>query len=283
MRKTFLMCRPDFYDVEYVINPHMEGNIHNVDKVLAVQQWENFHQQLSKVANVELIDPVPHRPDMVFTANAGLIVDNLAWTSSFSKYERRGEERFWQAWFIARGYDTVHIPHDKRSEFFFEGAGDCLCDTNGDYWLGYGPRTSQGAAERIVKVFGSKPFYLLNLVDPRFYHLDTCFCPLDKGHILCFSPAFSTGSFWHFASKHGRSSGVATEDPLPDMIIDVDEEDAMAFACNAVCVGDTIFMPTCSDDLINRLQKLGYNVIQVDMSEFIKAGGATKCLTFAIP
>lgn len=275
MKKTFLMCQPTFYGVEYVINPHMEGNVGNVDHKLAVEQWKNLHSVLSSIANVELIEQAPGLPDMVFTANAGLIFHDLnyVWLSRFAAPQRRGEERLFAGWFMAYGLDPIRQPPANAE--FFEGAGDGLVDHNGEYWLGYGIRSSQKAVETIVDFFSNRKFHLLHLKDPRFYHLDTCFAPLSKGHYMWYPEAFELASYWYVDSEEG---GIVSS----DMLIDVDSNDANKFACNCVCVDENIIIPTCSDKLVGQLKDLEYEVITVDLSEFIKAGGAAKCLTLEV-
>lgn len=281
---TFLMCEPHFYDVEYVINPWMEGNIHTVDKGLAKRQWKNLYDTISQHAKIELIDPAPGLPDMVFTANAGLpIIDlNYIWLSKFANSERVGESRLFHGWFIAEGFDVLNDP--RKGAPYFEGAGDALIDCHGEYWLAYGQRTSEKAVHSIANFFDNRTFHRLGLTDPHFYHLDTCFCPLSKGHCLLYN-AFDTPSYWLIAMMHGKNSGLAVEpDEIvrPNTVIEVSEEDAKRFACNSVCIGDTVIMPECSKDLIGSVQAAGYNVQIVDLSEFIKAGGAAKCLTLQI-
>lgn len=280
------MCEPKFFDVGYVINPHMEGNIGNVDRALALKQWNNLRSIISNLANVEVIDQAPGLPDMVFTANAGLVFKDLGyvWLSRFAVSQRRGEQRQFAGWFISQGLDIIETP--PVAEMFFEGAGDGLIDLNGEYWLGYGIRSTRSAVETITKFFHNRKFHSLELKDPHFYHLDTCFAPLSKGHFLWYPRAFATPSYWYVACRNGRNTGVIFEDnpiaPLPDMLVDVDESDAMAFACNAVNIDDTVILPMCSSHLVGRLEELGYEVITIDLSEFIKAGGAAKCLTLQV-
>jgi N-dimethylarginine dimethylaminohydrolase len=282
VRKTFLMCEPKFFGVEYVINPHMEGNVGNVDRTLALKQWHNLHSIISSLADVQVIDQAPHLPDMVFTANAGLVFCDLqyVWLSRFAVPERRGEERLFTGWFIAEGLDIIDQPPAQMN--FFEGAGDGLVDANGEYWLGHGMRSSQKAIETISKFFHNRKFHHLELKDPRFYHLDTCFAPLSKGHYLWYPQAFTTPSYWYVAMRNGRSSGVAQQTDIVDMLIDVDESDAMTFACNVVNIDNVVIIPECSPSLVDKLTELGYEVISVDLSEFIKAGGAAKCLTLQL-
>lgn len=284
MKKTFLMCEPTFYGVNYVINPHMEGNVGKVNRGLAQTQWKNLHSIVSSLANVNLIEQSPSLPDMVFTANAGLIFRDLGyvWLSRFAKPERRGEERLFAGWFIANDLDIIGQPPAQVD--FFEGAGDALVDHNGEYWVGYGMRSSLRAIEALTKFFDKKKFHPLSLKDPRFYHLDTCFAPLSKGHTMWYPDAFTTASYWSVAVRNGRNTGVYVEGdvPLPDMLIDVDESDAMRFACNVLCIDDVVIVPTCSQQLQDTIKQLGYDVVTVDLSEFIKAGGAAKCLTLQV-
>jgi len=156
--------------------------------------------------------------------------------------------------------------------------------TDGDRWfVRPNDLRNEGGRDRREGRTHLKGLYRAGALD---YHLDTCFAPLSKGHYLWYPRAFSTSSYWSVAMQNGRSSGVYDEeDPAPyvaDMLIDVDETDAEAFACNVVCIDDTVIVPQCSDKVLKALEQRGYNPVVVDMSEFIKAGGAAKCLTLQI-
>lgn len=260
--KTFLMCPPDFFNVSYEINPHMVGNINTVDVNLAKEQWEKLRLEISKIANVELLTPVDGLPDMVFVANAAVVnpYSLKALVSTFSHPQRQGETEHFARWFRDDGWDTT------VSAEVFEGAGDCLYDKYDNYWFGYGQRSSLEAKQQIDNLMTPTDLTELKLIDPRWYHLDTCFCPLDTGYYLGARSAFSEES-WEYMSYL-----------VEDRLIEVEDEDAMAFACNAVSIGKTIIMPNCSDKLINILTNAGHNVITLDMSEFLKSGGACKCL-----
>ena len=251
------MCEPIFYGVEYVINPHMEGNIGKVNKHLAYKQWSELYGILSNLANVELIEQTSDVPDMVFTANAGLtfLGSNYVWLSHFTKSERQSEESLFAQWFKKSGFDVIN--QKSANVGFFEGAGDGLVDSEGRYWLGYGFRSSRESLVSIASFFNTHEFNFLQLKDPRFYHLDTCFCPLSRGHTIWYPEAFTTASYWSVAMRNGRGSGVLPEpqdvvesyEEEPDLLIDVELDDALRFACNAVCVDDTVIVPECSDQL----------------------------------
>lgn len=265
MRKTFLMCPPVFFDVQYVINPWMTNNISNVDKQLASKQWSSLYNTIKQFADVELINSDPSTPDMVFTANAGMFVgDRTIVISKFLSNERRAEEAVFKRWFRQKGYQVDSVP--SRVDFF-EGAGDGLVDAEGVFWLGYGKRSTYSAIKRIARM-NLLEHYTLELVDDRFYHLDTCFCPLTSGEYLIFPEAFKTLD--HIHPRHS------------DKFIVVSEDDALKFACNAVCIDDHVILPKCSTELQTKLQTLGYIVHTLDLSEFIKAGGAAKCLTLEL-
>lgn len=286
--KTFLMCSPEgVYDCLYNINPWMTGNIHNIDKDRAIHQWETLRGVLSEVAQVEtryLTEKLPV-PDIVFTANAGLPFkrgkENAMILSSFAYAERRSEIPLQEKWFRDMKYSVYHLGD------FFEGAGDALVDTENRLWVGVGKRSRSEVVSELRELTKGyfKEVLEMRLVDSKFYHLDTCFCPLSKGHILWYPGAFDTSSYWKAASLVGhRSSGVYVHDTAfrPDMLIDVTEEDANNFACNAINVDEVIIANKLSDPLRERLNDLGYITIETDMSEFMKAGGAAKCLVLEL-
>ena len=275
-----LMCPPDFYDVQYSINPWMDENISQVDKSKAKLQWGKLHETVSQFVNVDLITPIDGLPDMVFTANAAAIIDGVAHISNFKYSERSGEERYFKEYFENSGYDI------SLCDYSFEGAGDCLSDSNLLY-CGYGKRSDMRAYNTIlgaVSTYTSGIWYVvgtckqmipMELVDNDFYHLDTCFCPIDDKTIMWYPQAFSIES-------RRMISGLGKK------LIEVNEEEAKMFSCNAVVIPATVdrkiqmIMPITSGRLIDILQSHDINVWQLDMSEFIKSGGACKCLTIVV-
>ena len=262
-----LMCPPDHYDVDYVINPWMEGNIHKSSRDRAVEQWQKLHQVLKDVAVVDLVAPAKGWPDMVFTANAGLVLGTNVVLSRFFHKERQGEEPYFKAWFEENGFTVYELPKDLP----FEGAGDALFDREGRWlWAGYGFRSELDSHPYIAKWLDTE-VVSLRLIDERFYHLDTCFCPLTGGYLLYYPPAFDSYS----------NRVIEMRIPEEKRII-VEEPDAVCFACNAVNVGSTIVMNQISDGLKNKLTKAGFNVTETPLSEFLKAGGAAKCLTLRV-
>ncbi|MCC5896608.1 MAG: TIGR00300 family protein [Phormidium sp. BM_Day4_Bin.17] len=259
-----LMCPPHHYDVDYVINPWMEGNIHRSSRDRAETQWEQLHKILKDHAIVDLVDPQKGVPDMVFTANAGLVLGDNVVLSRFYHPERQGEEPHFKKWFEDNGFTVYELPKDLP----FEGAGDALLDREGRWlWAGYGFRSELDSHPYLAKWLDIEVISL-QLVDSRFYHLDTCFCPLSNGYLLYYPPAFD------FYSNRLIEMRVP-----PEKRIIVNDDDAGNFACNAVNVGNVVVMNQVSDDLSRRLTEVGFQVIQTPLSEFLKAGGAAKCLT----
>jgi N-dimethylarginine dimethylaminohydrolase len=268
--KHFLMCEPKFFDVCYVINPWMEGNQGKVNKALAKQQWQNLHDIVARLASVSLIEPVAGLPDMVFTANAGLVRNKEAIVSSFLHAERQPEAKHFEQFFSSQGYRVHHLQQDT----IFEGAGDALFDTQGRLWVGSGIRSDAHALDEIRAVFDVEGCGVeavgLELVDPRWYHLDTAFCPLPQGQAIAYATAFSTKSVAALNAAFGKD------------ILWLSDEEAKNFACNAVAIDQSIIMHKASAELRTALAQRGFEVIEVNVSEFLKSGGACKCLTLEI-
>lgn len=264
--KKFLMCKPTHFEVSYVINPWMAGNQGRVDRRRAAQQWESLHTVLSSRATISLIEPVAGLPDMVFTANGGFVCRNReVIVSSFFHPERQGESQYFARFFEDAGYRFEHLPGGIK----FEGAGDALYDSAGRIWMGYGHRSEARAINEVAAITRTET-HGLTLIDPKWYHLDTAFCPLSNGYVLAYEKAFSPES----ATEIRRNFGEA--------IIWVSDEDAHDFACNAVNVGSDVILHRASSQLKAALTGKGFSVIEVDVSEFMKAGGACKCLTLEI-
>jgi len=260
----FMMCAPDHYDVDYVINPWMEGNIHKSSRDRAVEQWQKLYGILVDNATVDLIQPQKGVPDLVFTANAGLVLEKTAILSRFFHKERQGEEPYFQQWFEENGF-TVHVlPKDLP----FEGAGDALLDREGRWlWAGYGFRSELDSHSYLAKWLDIEVLSL-RLMDERFYHLDTCFCPLADGYLLYYPPAFDSYSNRRIEMHVPSEKRIA-----------VTELDAVNFACNAVNIDKLIVMNKASDALKAQLGDAGFHIIETPLTEFLKAGGAAKCLT----
>jgi N-dimethylarginine dimethylaminohydrolase len=266
-RTTFLMCPPTLYDVDYVINPWMAGNVHASSRTRAEQQWKQLHAALTKIADVLLVEPEPGSPDMVFTANAGLEYNGSVALSSFFHPERQGEEPHFRRWFEQWGYAILDLPRGTP----FEGEGDALFSSDmSRLWIGEGPRTAS-ASHHVLRSAWPIEIVPLTLVDPRFYHLDTCFAPLSDGSAMYFPEAFDAPSLRRIEAFYA-----------PAQRIHVAEADAVCFACNAVNIGRTVVLNRVSRALSRQIEKRGFHVVEVDLSEFLKAGGAAKCLVMTL-
>lgn len=266
-RIRFLMCPPDHYDVDYVINPWMEGNIHKSSRDRAVEQWQGLHQILKQHAVVDLVPPEKGWPDLVFTANAGLVLGDNVVLSRFLHKERQGEEPFFKQWFEANGYTVNELPKDLP----FEGAGDALLDREGLWlWAGYGFRSELDSHPYLAKWLDIEVLSL-RLIDERFYHLDTCFCPLANGYLLYYPGAFDS-----------YSNRLIEMRVAPEKRIAIEEADAVNFACNTVNVESIVIMNKASEALKTRLADAGFQVLETPLTEFLKAGGAAKCLTLRV-
>jgi N-dimethylarginine dimethylaminohydrolase len=266
-QNSYLMCPPEFFDVAYIINPWMKGNIRAIDNALAKKQWRDLYDIVCDHATVRIVLPQPGSPDMVFTANAGLVLGKKFITSRFRYPERQYEEPYFADWFMDRGFDVKLMPR----EMYFEGAGDALFDRAAKrLWMAYGHRSLEEAAGEISAYLKCK-VETLELVDDRFYHLDTCFCPLEGGYVLYYPQAFDAASQAKIAKLVPEKKRIA-----------ILEEDALAFACNAVNIGKTVIVNKASENFVSRLSAAGYTVIQTPLTEFMKAGGSAKCLTLRL-
>lgn len=263
----YLMCEPIYYDVSYVINPWMEKNLHRASAEASLLQWGQLRELIGKQAKVELIAPRPGHPDLIFTANAGLVLEDKFVLSRFQYEERQGEEKYFQEWFEEQRYKVYKLP----PELPFEGAGDALLDQGQDLcWAGYGFRSSIESHPYLQKWLEIE-IVSLRLIDKNFYHLDTCFCPLEDGYLLYYPEAFDE-----------KSRRLIARRVPEEKLLAVTDEDALNFACNAVNLKNTVILNKATPKLIKRLADVGLQVVQTDLSEFIKAGGAAKCLTLRL-
>ena len=263
----FLLCPPSYFGVQYVINPWMEGQLHHTDGALAQTQWAQLREKLARSAEILLIPPVDGLPDLVFTANAALIHRDQAVLSSFRCAERQGEEAFFREWLREQGFQVTTMP----SGVHFEGAGDALLDRERPLlWAGHGFRSDFAAAAILHEATGLE-VQPLRLRDPRFYHLDTCFCPLEHGYLLYYADAFDPES----------QAAIETRVPA-EKRFSVPETDAVQFACNAISVDGRVILNNAGPATLGWLQDSGFSVETNNLSEFMKSGGAAKCLSLRL-
>ncbi len=263
MTKHVLMCEPVHYRIAYEINPWMRRS-NAVDARRAAAQWRGLYDALLALGiRIELVEQGPDVPDMTFTANAGIVIGRRFLPANFRFPERQPEAARFVRWFEERGYvvERIHEPH------YWEGEGDVLC-ADGTIFAGYRFRTEERALDHLDKLLGTQ-VVRLELVDPRFYHLDTCFCPLGGGRALYYPPAF-----------HEEARATLRE-RFTDLIA-VDDHDALRFACNALPVGDAVVLNDGCDATVGALERRGFRCVATPTDEFMKAGGSVKCLVLTL-
>ena len=272
----FMMTSADRYDVAYQINPWMQPDVWSADpasnRIAAVSGSTALRIALEDSgASVHMIAGVEGLPDLVFPANAGIVLDGKALVARFRHAERQGEEpHFLDAFKALKA--SGHLTDVVQIEGCFqEGAGDCIWDLSRSlFWVGTGPRSTSASVGIIESHFGQQVVHL-PLATEQFYHLDTCFCPLSGGEILYYPPALT-------AQARGRLHDLVP----PELLIEATAEDAAAFCVNAVCLGRTIIMAKPSLALRARLNERGYQVLGIDLDPFILSGGGAFCMTLRL-
>ena len=256
--RRYLMCPPTYFTVDYAINAWMDPSV-VVDVDLAMAQWESLRRTFESLGHqVEVLEPVPGLPDMVFAANGSLVVDGRALIAKFAHPERREEARHHRAWLADHGIAV------SRARATHEGEGDFL--VVGDTVLaGHGFRTSPRAHDEVAHVLGA-PVVSLELVDPRFYHLDTALAVLDDETVAYYPPAFSA------------ESRAALEELFPDAVL-AESADAFVLGLNAVSDGRHVVVADGATRLQEQLRERGFVPVPVDLSELLKGGGGVKCCT----
>ena len=259
--RRYAMTAPTFFTVEYAINPWMDTTT-PVDTALAVRQWENLLATYRRLGHtVELVEPVAGLPDMVYAANGGLIVDGKAVVARFAYPQRAGEAVAYAEWMDARDFETTH------THYVNEGQGDLLV-VGSTILAGYGFRTDLQAHAEVAQITG-KPVVSLELVDPRFYHLDTALAVLDDTTIAYYPPAFSDEARARLQVLYPDAIEVATAD-------------AYVLGLNAVSDGRHVVLPAAATGFARQLVDAGFEPVCVDLSELLKGGGSVKCCTLEV-
>jgi N-dimethylarginine dimethylaminohydrolase len=276
-RPLFLMTDPACFDVCYQINPWMRPDAWRDDPAACLAAANAASAELRRAlqalgARVETIGAVQGLPDLVFPANAAVVLDGRALLARFRYPERQGEEAIFREVFCrlkTRGLIEAIV--DLPEGVFQEGAGDCIWDADRRlFWAGHGPRSSRASIAVLEKTFGQE-VVALELASDRYYHLDTCFCPLAGGHVLYYPAAFTPASL---AAIRAR---------VPDGLrIEASDEEAEAFCVNAVNLDARIVMAKAPASLKAKLQARGYDIAEVDLAPFILSGGAAYCMTLRL-
>jgi N-dimethylarginine dimethylaminohydrolase len=263
-KKKILMCPPDYFEIEYSINPWMNPVI-KVDKAEAFKQYNALKDEFQK-AGGEIVELQPSRnlPDMIYTSNAGYAEEDVFIKANFKAHQRQHESAKAEKYFKENKYQIFEVPEN----IIFEGEGD-LIRSKSKYFLGWGQRSDLIAKDYIEDIIG-KEVLALELVDPYFYHLDTCFGPLNDNIVVLNENAFSEESLIKIYEKFRT-------------VIATNEQDNSVLGSNLVVIGNNVILGKgISDDLRSEIRKHKFNVIEIDMSEFLKGGGSVKCLALEI-
>ncbi len=264
MKKKILICPPTYFDIEYEINPWMHIE-RKVDKIKAAEAYQELRQIYASLPSVELyeISQEANLPDMVYMADAGHVHENKFIAANFRYPERRPESAVVAAWMKQKfGYETVHLPEN----IFFEGHGD-LIPTDSAYFLGWGKRTMFEAIPYLEGML-DKPIIDIELVDPYYYHLDTCFAPLNKDVVVINDTSFTAIGLEKI--KHHFKT-----------VISASVADHQLFGCNLVVVDNNLIVAKgISKELQTNFEKYGFVVHFVDTIEYRKGGGSVKCMSF---
>ena len=257
----FLMCPPTHFAVTYAINPWMDPR-RPVDRDRAIRQWTGLRAAYEALGHtVEVVAPEPGLPDMVYAANSAFVLDGIALLARFQHPQRRGEEPAYARWFAAHGFTVIQPDHVHEGEGDLVLAGDTIL-------AGSGFRTDPAAHREVARIF-DREVVGLELVDPRFYHLDTALFALGPDQVAYFPGAFSPASRRVLRARY------------PDAVV-ADEADARAFGLNAICDGRHVFLPAPAEGMAKRLDDAGWVPLPIDLSELLRGGGSVKCCTLEL-
>jgi N-dimethylarginine dimethylaminohydrolase len=260
--RTYLMCPPEHFAVEYTINPWMNPD-KPVDVALAIRQWRGLADAYTSLGHtVHTITPEPGLPDMVFAANGATVIDGKVLGAEFKYPQRQPEAAAYLNWFRSRGYSQIResgVPNEGEGDIVFAGRA---------ILAGYGFRSEEAVRDELTELYGL-PVISLRLVDPRFYHLDTAMVVLDADTVAYYPAAFDDAGRAALASHFSE-------------LIEAKDEDAEVLGLNAISDGRNVVLPMQATGLMAQLAAAGFNPIGVDLSELLKAGGGPKCCTLEL-
>jgi N-dimethylarginine dimethylaminohydrolase len=276
-KARYLMCAPEHFAVTYAINPWMDPTRWaRDDRALAAtsrKEWDRLHRAMQELsAEIELVPSVSGVPDLVFTANAAVVLDGKALLARFRHPERQAEEPHYEAAFRRlKDRGLISAVGKLPDGIVLEGAGDCVWDeTRNQFWMGYGQRTDASAAPIVEREFGVD-VVALELADARFYHMDTALRALPRGEVIYYPNAFTAA---------GRAE-IRRRVPI-EKRIEIKFDDARLLAANAVSIGDAVLLSRCSVALRTAIERHGYSVMTTPLGAFLRSGGSAFCLTLRL-
>lgn len=272
-----LLCHPQFFEVIDVKNAHMKDQIGKTNKKKALLQWERLVSEYKKIAHqgglaeVSVLKGEEGLEDMVFAANQTFPFldeqgNKKVLLSNMKHPNRQKEVPFYGRFFEQKGYEIVHLP----SNFLFEGMGDLLLVPGTQHAIcGYGFRTSASTIDAL-KHITQLDIVGLELVNPDFYHLDTCLVPLNADTVLYTPTAFSEASNRRIQE-------------LFSTCIEIPEQEAReGFALNMHVIAHQekqwVVLQEGNLETEKILHGLNMQVVPVDTSEYIMSGGSVFCL-----
>ena len=271
------MCAPEHFAVTYTINPWMDPTLwardNGVLTAASRMEWDRLHRAMQELgAEIELVPAVPGLPDLVFTANAAVVLDGKALLARFRHPERQAEEPHYEAAFRAlKDRGLISAISKLPDGIVLEGAGDCVWDqTRNLFWMGYGQRSDATAQPIVEREFGVD-VVALQLADARFYHMDTALRPLPGGEVIYYPKAFTAAGR---AEIHRRVPA--------EKRIEIKLDDARLLAANAVSIDDAVMLSRCSEALRTTIERHGYRVIATPLGAFLRSGGSAFCLTLRL-
>ena len=276
-KARFLMCAPEHFAVTYAINPWMDPKRWSRDDraltAASRKEWDRLHRAMQDLgAEIELVPAVPGLPDLVFTANAAVVLDGKALLARFRHAERQAEEPHYEAAFRQlKSSRRISAISKLPDGIVLEGAGDCVWDQTRNYfWMGYGQRSDANARPVVEREFGVD-VVALELSDARFYHMDTALRPLPRGEVIYYPNAFTAA---------GRAE-IRRRVPA-EKRIEIKFDDARLLAANAVSIDDSVMLSRCSNALRAAIERHGYRVIATPLGAFLRSGGSAFCLTLRL-
>jgi N-dimethylarginine dimethylaminohydrolase len=268
LKRRYLMCRPEHFTVSYRINPWMHPQ-NPTDTALAVTQWQTLYATFISLGHeVELVDPIEGLPDMVYSANGGFTIDNVAYGASFTYPQRQPEGPAYMDWFRSRGFEVIEPRQINEGEGDFLLVGDVIL-------AGKGFRSDAASHDEIAAIFG-REVVSLTLIDPRFYHLDTAIAVIDP-----VTPENGEANIAYLPGAFDEASLLELQRRYPNAVL-VSDEDAVWLGLNSISDGYNVVIASRATGFERQLRERGYNPIGADLSELLRGGGGVKCCTLEL-
>ena len=202
---------------------------------------------------VTVLDPCEDYPDSTFVEDVALITPNCAIMTRPGAESRRGE--------VKQMIETLESQFNNLEFIESPGtieAGDIMM-VGDHYYIGLSERTNLQGAEQLIAILVTYGLSGSTVSLKEVLHLKTGLSYLENNRLVV--------------------CGEFKNDPVFSGFEKIEIPESESYAANCIWVNDNVIIPSRYPITKQKVSATGYNVLEVDVSEFKKLDGGLSCLS----